>query len=108
VDLWWQEHFPAGQQLVPIRDALDREVLIAYGEVGNGQPLFLLHGIGSWSFNWRHNIRALSQHFRVICVDAKGYGFSQTASPPETPGHQIIELLRVIEALSDHPVILAA
>ncbi len=105
---WWQETFPSGRQVLLIQDALDREVQIAYGEVGSGQPILLLHGIGSWSYNWRHNVRALSQHFRVICMDAKGYGFSQTASPPEIPGHQIVELSRVIEALSDQPVILAA
>lgn len=108
MDLWWQKTFPKGRQVVSIRDALDRKVQIAYGEVGSGQPLFLLHGIGSWSFNWRCNIQALSQQFRVICVDAKGYGFSQTASPPEIPGHQIIELSRIIAALSDQPVLLAA
>jgi pimeloyl-ACP methyl ester carboxylesterase len=108
VKSWWQETFPNGQQILSIRDALDREVRLAYGEVGNGQPLFLLHGIGSWSFNWRHNIQALSQQFRVICVDAKGYGFSQTASPPEIPGHQIVELSRMIEALSDQSVLVAA
>lgn len=105
---WWQATFPDGQRVLPIRDALDREVRIAYGEVGSGQTVFLLHGIGSWSFNWRHNIQALSQHFRVVCVDAKGYGFSQTASPPETAGHQIIELACIVEALSDQPVILVA
>lgn len=108
MDLWWQETFPKGRQVLPIRDALNREVLIAYGEAGSGQPIFLLHGIGSWSFNWRHNVKTLSQHFRVICIDAKGYGFSQTASPPEIPGHQVVELSRIIESLSDQPVILAA
>ena len=105
---WWQQHFPNGRQSLKILDANGHEVSIAYGEVGKGQPLFLLHGIGSWSYNWRHNIQPLSQHFRVICVDAKGYGFSETTPLPETVGHQVIELARIIQALSDRPVLIAA
>jgi pimeloyl-ACP methyl ester carboxylesterase len=105
---WWQQHFPAGRQTLTIRDASDREVTIAYGEVGTGKPLVLLHGIGSWSYNWRANIQPLSQHFHVICVDAKGYGFSSAPPLPETVGHQVIELGRIIQALSDRPVCVAA
>ena len=81
---------------------------IAYGEVGTGQPLLLLHGIGSWSYNWRFSIQPLAQHFRVICVDAKGYGFSEAAPLPEIVGHQVIELIRIIQAISDAPVTIAA
>jgi pimeloyl-ACP methyl ester carboxylesterase len=83
-------------------------VTIAYGEAGTGLPLLLLHGLGSWSWNWRCNIEPLSQHYRVICIDAKGYGFSETSPLPETAGHQIIELVRLIRALSDQPVTIAA
>ncbi|NJR57992.1 MAG: alpha/beta hydrolase [Cyanobacteria bacterium CRU_2_1] len=105
---WWQTNFPKGRQTLTIADARGREVAIAYGEAGMGQPLFLLHGIGSWSYNWRYNIQALSQHVRVICVDAKGYGFSEASEPPEVPGHQVIELARIIQALCDRPVMVAA
>jgi pimeloyl-ACP methyl ester carboxylesterase len=105
---WWQQQFPAGRQTLTIRDASDRPVTIAYGEVGSGPPLLLLHGLGSWSYNWRRNIHPLSRHFRVICVDAKGYGFSSAAPLPETVGHQVIELGRMIAALSDTPVCVAA
>ncbi|HEY9656908.1 MAG TPA: alpha/beta hydrolase, partial [Allocoleopsis sp.] len=105
---WWQQHFPKGQQQIEIEDANGRTVSIAYGEVGTGQPLLLLHGLGSWSYNWRHNIQPLSQHFRVICVDAKGYGFSDGAALPETVGHQVIELTQMIQALCDRPVLIAA
>lgn len=105
---WWQQHFSNGRQYLKIIDANGNPVSIAYGEVGTGQPLFLLHGIGSWSYNWRHNIEPLSQHFRVICVDAKGYGFSDAAPLPETVGHQVIELARIIQALADRPVLIAA
>jgi pimeloyl-ACP methyl ester carboxylesterase len=105
---WWQQQFPSGRQTLTIQDASDRPVTIAYGEVGTGKPLVLLHGLGSWSYNWRANIQPLSQHFRVICVDAKGYGFSSAAPLPETVGHQVIELGRIIPALSDRPVCVAA
>lgn len=105
---WWQQHFPDGRQTLTIPDASGREVSIAYGTVGTGQPLVLLHGIGSWSYNWRHNIQPLSQHFRVICVDAKGYGFSETPPLPEVVGHQVIELSHIIRALSEPPVMIAA
>lgn len=105
---WWQQHFPDGRKTLTIADASDRDVSIAYGEVGTGKPLFLLHGLGSWSYNWRCNIQPLAQYFRVICVDAKGYGFSETPPLPETAGHQVTELARIITALGDTPVLIAA
>ncbi|MBD1999556.1 alpha/beta hydrolase [Leptolyngbya sp. FACHB-541] len=102
---WWQI-FPQGRQTLTIEDAEGEKVAVAYGEAGTGQPLFLLHGIGSWSYSWRHNVKPLSQHFRVICPDAKGHGFSPASTAPETVGHQIVELTRIIQALTDQPAIL--
>lgn len=104
---WWEINFPQGRQTLTITDADGYPVRIAYGEIGAGQPLFLLHGIGSWSYNWRHSILPLAKYFRVICVDAKGYGFSEKAvSRREKSGHQVIELQRIIKALCKEPVIL--
>ncbi|BAY48053.1 alpha/beta hydrolase fold protein [Scytonema sp. HK-05] len=106
---WWQETFPEGRQSLVITDANGYPVKIAYGEKGTGKPLFLLHGVGSWSYNWRHSVQPLSEHFRVICFDAKGYGFSEKAVfRREQSGHQIIELERVILSLCDEPVVLVA
>ncbi|MCW6035099.1 alpha/beta hydrolase [Spirulina subsalsa FACHB-351] len=105
---WWETTFPQGQQSLIIPDATGREVKIAYGEKGTGQPLLLVHGIGSWSYSWRHLIDPLAQSFRVICVDLKGNGFSDKPQQIEPIGHEIIELQRVIRALCDQPVILIA
>lgn len=105
---WWQQTFPNGRQSLRITDANGQPVAIAYGEAGTGPPLFLLHGIGSWSYNWRHNVQPLSQHFRVICVDAKGYGFSEATASAETIGHQVSELAHIIQALAEPPVAVAA
>lgn len=105
---WWQQTFPQGRQTLRVADAADRPVAIAYGEAGVGPSLFLLHGLGSWSYNWRYNVQPLSQRFRVVCVDAKGYGFSEASPLPETVGHQVVELCRIIEALAQPPVSIAA
>lgn len=105
---WWKIKFPQGQQRVTITDATGQEVAIAYAEKGTGKPLVLVHGFATWSYSWRCNIDLLSQHFRVICFDAKGYGFSEKPAHPETPGHQVPELAQVIRALCDEPVVLVA
>jgi pimeloyl-ACP methyl ester carboxylesterase len=105
---WWQTTFPQGRQTVRIIDANGHPVSIAYGEKGTGKPLFLVHGIGSWSYNWRRSVEPLSQYFRVICFDAKGYGFSEKPLERERPDHQIIELERIISALCDEPPVVVA
>ncbi len=49
-----------------------------YYEVhGEGHPLVLSHGIGSNHLHWWQQIPALSQHFRVITFDHRGFGFSK-------------------------------
>lgn len=105
---WWQATFPKGLQTTTILDANDQRVSIAYGEKGTGKPLFLIHGVASWSYAWRYNIEPLSQYFRVICVDAKGHGFSDKPLHPEKPGHQAIELERIIQALCNEPALVVA
>jgi pimeloyl-ACP methyl ester carboxylesterase len=86
----------------------DRPVMIAYGEKGTGQPLFLAHGIASWSYCWHRTVDALAEHFRVICFDAKNSGFSDKPTQAEKPGHKIVEMARVIQALSSEPAIVVA
>ncbi|MFB2772791.1 alpha/beta fold hydrolase [Pelatocladus sp. BLCC-F211] len=106
---WWQVTFPKGQQSITISDANGYPVQIAYGEIGTGRPIVFLHGLGSWSYNWRHSIQPLSKYFRVICFDAKGYGFSEKPLlRREHNGHQVIELERIIQSLSDEPVAIVA
>ena len=105
---WWQKTFPKGRQSLTITDANGYPVQIAYGEKGTGKPLILVHGIGSWSYNWRQSVEPLSKYFRVICFDAKGYGFSEKPLYREKSGHQIVELERIIRALCDEPAVIVA
>ncbi|HEY9803138.1 MAG TPA: alpha/beta hydrolase [Leptolyngbyaceae cyanobacterium] len=106
---WWQETFPRGRQSLIISDVDGYPVQIAYGEKGTGKPLFLLHGMGSWSYNWRYSVDPLSKYFRVICVDAKGFGFSEKPClRREQSGHQVIELERIIQQLCDEPAVIVS
>jgi pimeloyl-ACP methyl ester carboxylesterase len=106
---WWQATFPKGRQSLVISDAKGYPIQIAYGEKGTGKPLILLHGMGSWSYNWRHSISALSKYYRVICFDAKGFGFSEKPlARKEHNGHQVIEFQRIIQALCDEPAVIVA
>lgn len=105
---WWQATFPKGRQTITITDACGQPVTISYGEKGTGKPLFLVHGVASWSYNWRNAIEPLAQHFRVICFDAKGHGYSDKPLHSEILGHQAVELERIVRALCDEPAIVVA
>lgn len=49
---------------------------VHYQEKGAGTPLVLLHGFTSSTYSWKDVFEPLSQTFRVIAVDFKGFGFS--------------------------------
>lgn len=57
-----------------------------YIEEGRGKPLLLVHGLGSYHYTWRHNIKALAAHYHVFAVDLKGFGYSDK---PKGPGYSI-------------------
>ena len=47
-----------------------------YAEAGSGPPLVLLHGWPQHWWSWRHVIAPLAEHYRVICPDIRGMGWS--------------------------------
>lgn len=100
---WWQQQFPRGRQTVTIIDAQGKSVEIAYGEKGRGIPLVFVHGLGVWSVTWRNSIDFFAQHYRVICVDTKGYGFSEKPAYLDQVGYKVIELKRMLEAVCEQP-----
>jgi esterase len=48
-----------------------------YREVGQGQPIVILHGIFGSSDNWLTQARILSPRYRVITVDLRNHGQSE-------------------------------
>jgi len=56
---------------------------MAYVDVGEGEPVLLLHGFHLHSFLWREYVPLLAQRFRVIAPDLIGCGDSD--KPDEAP-----------------------
>jgi pimeloyl-ACP methyl ester carboxylesterase len=105
---WWEATFPKGCQFLQITDSNGSSASIAYGEKGSGQPIIFVHGIGTWSYSWRHNIDFLAQHFRVICFDAKGYGFSEKSTSTERVEQQVVELAQIIQLICEEPIVVVS
>lgn len=62
----WQGHFfDTGQG-----------VRMHYLDEGKGEPMVMLHGNPTWSFYWRHLVKAFSATHRVIVPDHVGCGLS--------------------------------
>jgi pimeloyl-ACP methyl ester carboxylesterase len=68
---------------------------VSYREAGDGEPLVLLHGIGSGSASWAAQLGSLSDRFRVIAWDAPGYGGSDALEPAEPAALDYAETLAV-------------
>jgi pimeloyl-ACP methyl ester carboxylesterase len=51
-------------------------VILAYRDLGVGEPLLLLHGFGASGEIWAPFLDTLSSHFRVIVPDLRGHGRS--------------------------------
>src|SRR5688572_12615386 len=47
-----------------------------YVDEGAGETLLFAHGTPTWSFEWRHLIRALAPTHRCVAPDHLGFGLS--------------------------------
>ncbi len=51
-------------------------IKIKYDEIGNGEPIILLHGFGASSYSWRNVLKSLNQKNKLFLIDFKGFGLS--------------------------------
>jgi pimeloyl-ACP methyl ester carboxylesterase len=65
-------------------------------EKGQGPPLVLLHGWPQHWYEWREVIPPLSEQYRVICPDLRGFGWSdapRSGYDKETMARDVLALL---------------
>ena len=67
-----------------------------YVTAGQGEPLLLLHGLGSCSLDWQPQIDFLAKSFKVYALDLRGHGQSPRIT---TPLHMVDLATDVIDFL---------
>ena len=53
-----------------------------YESNGAGQPVVLIHGLGSSTRDWEAQVPELAQAYQVITVDLRGHGRSAKPAGP--------------------------
>lgn len=70
-----------------------------YIDEGKGENLLFVHGTPSWSFDFRHLIKSLSNKYRCIAIDHLGFGLSDK---PKNGNYSINEHTNNLKALIHH------
>ncbi|RAI71328.1 MULTISPECIES: alpha/beta fold hydrolase [Pseudomonas] len=72
---------------------------IRYWAAGQGEPLLLIHGFPSASWDWHYLWQPLTQRFRVIACDMLGFGDS---AKPANHEYSLLEQADLQQALLEH------
>lgn len=72
---------------------------IRYWEAGAGEPLLLIHGFPSASWDWNKLWQPLAGRYRVIACDMLGFGDS---AKPRNHAYRILEQANLQQALLEH------
>ena len=60
-----------------VRGGTPQEVRLHLAEAGHGRPVVLLHGYLQHWYVWRQLLPLMGDGFRLICVDLRGWGWSE-------------------------------
>src|SRR5688572_14793964 len=79
-------------------------VRLYYQTAGSGPPLLLLHGLGSSSRDWEHQIPDFAAHFQVIAPDFRGHGGSSRSEGGYSVERFAADTWSLLEQLGVGPV----
>ncbi|WP_119325445.1 alpha/beta hydrolase [Companilactobacillus musae] len=71
-------------------------VRLEYDDVGQGEPILIMTGYAGYKEIWRSQVEVLSQHYRVINLDRRNHGRSETTTKGlrmSRQGKDVAELL---------------
>ena len=72
---------------------------IRYWVAGEGEPLLLIHGFPTASWDWHYLWQPLAQRYRVIACDMLGFGYS---AKPRGHAYSLLEQADLQQALLSH------
>jgi pimeloyl-ACP methyl ester carboxylesterase len=76
-----------------------RGVRLHVAEIGEGEPVVLLHGFPQHWYAWRALIPLLSGHYRLICVDQRGFGRSEAPRAGYDTDSRVADVLALLDGL---------
>jgi 3-oxoadipate enol-lactonase len=79
------------------------DILIYFEVSGGGQPLLLIHGLGSSCRDWELQRADFEKHFRVIAIDLRGHGRSDKPSGAYSMSQFAGDAARLLVALDARP-----
>jgi haloalkane dehalogenase len=96
--------YPFAHRFASLRDGR-----LHYVDEGAGDPVLFSHGTPTWSFEYRHVIRAVAGHGRCIAPDHLGFGLSdRPAGASYTPAAHAARLREFVDAMGLHRFALVA
>lgn len=81
-------------------DVMSDGVKIHYHTVGEGPLLVLIHGIGGFWFDWRHQIPSLSTKYKVVAMTQRG--FDRSGQPAGVEQYAVAKIAGDIDAVIKH------
>lgn len=70
-----------------------------YEKHGGGEPVLLIHGLGSSTEDWQPQVKALERQFTVVTYDVRGHGKTAKPSGRYTVPQFAADAARLIERL---------
>lgn len=83
------------------------DISLYYNEIGSGEPLLFIHGLGSSSRDWFEQVDHFSDEYRVLRVDLRGHGRSGRSEGPYHMAQfarDVAVFLRRLDAVPAHIV----
>lgn len=77
------------------------DINLHYESSGTGEPVLLIHGMGSSGADWAFQTPGLSTHFRTICPDLRGAGLSDKPTTPYSIELFADDLWRLLDHLGE-------
>jgi len=84
---------------IPIHTVEVNGERVAYLDVGQGQPVILIHGFGGSMWQWEHQQQPLSAEFRLITPDLIGSGLSTKPDIEYRPEQMLEYFIGFMDAL---------
>jgi pimeloyl-ACP methyl ester carboxylesterase len=84
---------------IPIHTVEVNGERVAYLDIGQGQPVILIHGFGGSMWQWEHQQQPLSAEFRLITPDLIGSGLSTKPDIEYRPEQMLEYFIGFMDAL---------